>query len=211
MKISIIGAGNVGGNLGKRLANAGYSFSFGVKEDKDLQELLQQCKGRATALPVAEAVANADLLFLAVPGSVVLDMVKDWQQVDDKIIVDCTNPVKWDAGPVWDPPKEGSIAAALAASLPGASIVKGWNTFGAEYHLSPEIQGEGISVFLAGEESAKAKVSELAEALGFSVVDAGPLRNASVLENVALLWIHLATVGGQGRDIALQLLRRSVS
>jgi hypothetical protein len=34
---------------------------------------------------------------------------------------------------------------------------------------------------------------------GFHPIDAGPLRNASVLENVAMLWIHLATVGGHGR------------
>ena len=38
---------------------------------------------------------------------------------------------------------------------------------------------------------------------GFSPIDAGPLRNAAVLENVAILWIHLAMVGGRGRDFVL--------
>ena len=43
---------------------------------------------------------------------------------------------------------------------------------------------------------------------GFSPIDAGPLRNASVLENLAMLWIHLALVGGKGRDVAFKLLHR---
>jgi predicted dinucleotide-binding enzyme len=39
-------------------------------------------------------------------------------------------------------------------------------------------------------------------------VDVGPLRNAAHLESLAILWIHLALVGGHGRNIAFKLLRR---
>jgi predicted dinucleotide-binding enzyme len=44
--------------------------------------------------------------------------------------------------------------------------------------------------------------------LGFEPVDVGPLRNARNLEALAILWVHLATVGGKGRDVAFKLLRR---
>jgi predicted dinucleotide-binding enzyme len=50
-------------------------------------------------------------------------------------------------------------------------------------------------------------VSAIATKAGFAPVDAGPLRNAAVLENVAMLWIHLATVGGKGRDFAFAMQR----
>jgi predicted dinucleotide-binding enzyme len=43
---------------------------------------------------------------------------------------------------------------------------------------------------------------------GFAPVDAGPLRNAGVLENVAMLWIHLAMAGGQGRDFTFVMQRK---
>ena len=90
-------------------------------------------------------------------------------------------------------------------------MIKAFNGFGAEFHAKPRIDrlDVGISVFMASDSSeAKAELAAVAEAAGFSPVDAGPLRNAGLLENTALLWIHLATVGGRGRDVALQLVSR---
>jgi len=118
-----------------------------------------------------------------------------------KVVVDCNNPLVWKEGPVWTPPPEGSLAAAIAHAAPGARVVKGFNTFGAEFHKEPGRAGVPADVFLAGDDlEAKKLVTEVATQGGFHAVDAGPLRNASVLENLAMLWIHLATVGGQGRD-----------
>ena len=48
----------------------------------------------------------------------------------------------------------------------------------------------------------------LAESLGFDPVDAGPLRQARLLEPLAMLWISLAYAYGHGPDIAFKLLRR---
>jgi hypothetical protein len=87
--------------------------------------------------------------------------------------------------------------------------VKGFNQFGAEFHGDPTLPGGGAQVFLASDDAeAKKTVSEIATQGGWRPVDAGPLRNASVLENVAMLWIHLAMVGGQGRDFAFVMQRR---
>ena len=46
---------------------------------------------------------------------------------------------------------------------------------------------------------ARKAVGDLARRAGFEPVDAGPLRNARLLESMAVLWIHLATKGGLGR------------
>jgi predicted dinucleotide-binding enzyme len=51
-------------------------------------------------------------------------------------------------------------------------------------------------------------VSELVKALGFDVVDAGPLASARLLEPLAMLWISLAYSWGQGTGIAFRLMRR---
>ncbi len=71
----------------------------------------------------------------------------------------------------------------------------------------PVYHGRGTLMPICGDDTAaKARVRELAEALGFEVVDAGGLAAARLLEPLALLWISLARQ--HGRDIAFQLVRR---
>ena len=111
---------------------------------------------------------------------------------------------------MWNSPPEGSVAAAIARAVPDAHVVKGFNTFGAEFHKDPGRAGVPADVFLAGDDAgAKKRVIDLATVAGFHAVDAGPLRNAAVLENLAMLWIHLATVGGHGRDFTFVMRSRA--
>jgi hypothetical protein len=200
-RVAIIGAGNVGGGLGIRLSNSGLPVKLGVRPGTDVKAVLDACKD-ATAVSPEEAAAWGDVVFLAVPGTVALDVARSLAgALAGKVVVDCNNPLVWKEGPVWTPPPEGSLAAAIAAAVPGARVVKGFNTFGAEFHKDPGRAGVAAQVFLAGDDvAAKKLVTDVATTAGFRAVDAGPLRNAAVLENLAILWIHLATVGGQGRD-----------
>lgn len=208
-KVAVIGAGNVGGNLGTRLSNSGIDVKFGVREGTDTKALLAKTKG-ATSASVEDAAKWGDIVFLAVPGNVALDVAKQLGKIlEGKVVVDCNNPLTWKEGPVWNPPAEGSLAQAIAKAAPGARVVKGFNQFGAEFHADPSLPGGGANVFLAGDDAdAKKAVTEIANKAGFRAVDAGPLRNAGVLENVAMLWIHLAMVGGQGRDFAFVMQKR---
>jgi len=203
MKIGIIGAGNVGGNLGVRLSKSGFAVRFGLKDDKDASALLARCEKGATAGSVEDAAKQSDVIFLAVPGTVAVSVAKSLApHLEGKVLVDCNNPLTWKDGPVWAPPPEGSLAEALAKAAPGAKVVKAFNGFGAEHHLDPK----GADVFMAGDDQgAKAAVAEIANKAGFRAIDSGPLRNAGVVENVAILWIHLAMVGGKGRGFSFVL------
>lgn len=79
----------------------------------------------------------------------------------------------------------------------------------AEIHLDPSLGGTVADVFLAGDDAeAKKAVAAVAEAAGFTPVDSGPLRNAAVLENLAILWIHLALREGHGRSWAFKKVNR---
>jgi predicted dinucleotide-binding enzyme len=87
--------------------------------------------------------------------------------------------------------------------------VKAFNTTGAENMAEPVYGEQRTTMFICGDdEMAKGAAAQLAEELGFEVVDAGGLSAARHLESLALLWIHLARVAGLGRDIAFRLLRR---
>ena len=205
----MIGAGNVGGNLGATLSHAGIEVRFGVRAGKDIAEVLDRCAAGTTAVAVDEAAAWADAIFLAVPGKVAVQAARDLGDVAAKILVDCTNPLTFDAGPVWAPPAEGSGAAAIAEACPGAKVVKAFNTFGAELHGDPALSAGPVDVQMAGDDAdAKEAVAALAKTAGFAPIHAGPLRNAAVLENLAVLWIHLALVGGHGRQVGFKLVGR---
>ena len=211
-KIAIIGVGNVGASLGYRLSQSDFPVRFGVREGKDISDLLAECgKGSESASP-ADAARWADIVFLAVPGNAAVELAKSLAtELEGTILVDCNNLLAWDGGPVWTPPEEGSLTAAMAAAVPGARVVKGFNTFGSEFHRDPNIHGVAVDVPLAGDDAdAKSELSAVAEAAGFHAIDAGPLRNAALLENMAVLWIHLALVGGQGREAAFKLMHRDV-
>jgi NADPH-dependent F420 reductase len=208
-KIAIVGAGNVGGNLGIRLAGAGYPVRFGTRSGSGLTELLARCGGKAEVTSVTDATGWADVVFFAVPAKAVVDAVHGAGDLTGKIVVDCNNPVGWDDGPTLGPVDEGSLTAAIAKAAPGARVVKAFNTFGAEFHLDPAIAGTAADVPMAGDDAgAKEVVAGIARQAGFSPLDAGPLRNARLLEALAVLWIHLALKGGHGRNVAWKLLSR---
>jgi 8-hydroxy-5-deazaflavin:NADPH oxidoreductase len=210
-KIAIIGAGNVGGNLGARLSRSGCSVRFGTRDGTLKEELRARCGDDVAALDIPAAAAWGDVVFLAVPGTVALEVARSLASpLAGKVVVDCNNPLTWSDGPVWAPPAEGSLAAAIATSVPGARVVKAFNTFGAEFHAEPDLAGDAAQVFIAGDDAAaKQAVSDIAGRAGFRAVDAGPLRNAAVLENLAMLWIHLATVGGKGRNFVFAMQERA--
>ncbi len=208
MSIAIIGAGSVGANLGIRLTETGNDVIFGVRGDKDLASVLEQCGGRASQASVADAVTGAEVIFVAVPAEAAVAALAG-TELDGKIVVDCNNPLSWTDGPAWAPPPEGSVTAQLATAYPRARLVKGFNTFGAEFHRDPSLGAGTIDVHLAADDAeAKSRVAEIAEQAGFTVIDAGPSRNAAVLENLAVLWIHLAIAEGRGRFIGFKLLER---
>ena len=117
-------------------------------------------------------------------------------------MIDATNPLKWESGPVWNPPAEGSMTAALQNAHPAVKFVKTFNTFGFEHMADPKM----ADLFMAGDDAeAKRIISEMATTAGFRPVDVGPTRNAGALENMAIIWIHLATVGQHPRNFTFQL------
>ena len=73
----------------------------------------------------------------------------------------------------------------------------------------PYVKASINRMFVAGDDAAnRSSVVELVAALGFEVVDAGPLRNVRLLEAHCMLWIDLAFTCGLGRDFAFAVVRR---
>src|SRR5262249_204109 len=125
-----------------------------------------------------------------------------------KIVLDAMNPLLPNlAGLATDGKTSGAEQVAQWAR--GASVVKVFNTTGANNMADPIYGGEATVMFYCGDDAAAKDVARrLASELGFEAIDAGPLKNAGLLESWAMLWIWLAYPGGQGREFAFRIARR---
>jgi predicted dinucleotide-binding enzyme len=208
--LTIAGAGNVGSALARNLARHGLDVQLAASDLASAQTAARAVGDRVRAVELATLQGPVDALFLAVPASAAPAVLETARGLPaGTIVVDCTNPLRWDDGPVHTPPPEGSMAAHLAKRFPALRLVKAFNTFGAEFHDRPELGPAAADVYLASDDAdARRSIAELARTLGFDPVDVGPLRNAAHLESLAILWIHLATVGKRGREFAFKTLAR---
>ncbi len=190
MNIGILGSGNVGGTLGKRWSEAGHSVTFASRDRASI-----------------EKAAKADVILVAVPYGAAKEVLESLE-LNGKIVLDATNPVKPDLSGLAVS-GDTSAGEQVAKWARGASVVKIFNTTGSNNMADPILGGEPAAMFYCGDdESAKDVAKRLAAELGFEPVDAGPLTNARLLESVAMLWIWLAFKGGLGRDFAFHLARR---
>lgn len=212
MKISILGAGNVGGNLGIRWAELKHEIFLGVRDTDSpkIHETVKKIGAAAHIGEIEEAAEFGDILILSLPWPAVERVAERLKHVKGKIIIDATNPVSWDNGP-HHALGTSSSAQRIAATIPNASIVKAFNTFGAEHILTSNVGGIQMDHFIAcSNENATEITKNLSNDIGFNTIHIGPLHNALLIEQLAIFWIHQATIGGMGRNIAWKLLRNKI-
>jgi hypothetical protein len=206
MNIAVLGAGNVGEALGAGWARLGHKVTFGVRNPRDSK--YNRLSKAGTITSTSEAAAGAEVVLLAVPWNATEGVIREAGGLAGKIVLDATNPL----GPglsltVGHTSSGGEIVAGWA---PQARVVKIFNTTGFGNMANPRYGELRATMFYAGDDSqAKDAAHLLAAGLGFDPIDAGPLRNARLLEPLACLWIDLAMMRGHGRDIAFILHRRS--
>jgi 8-hydroxy-5-deazaflavin:NADPH oxidoreductase len=210
MNIAILGAGNVGGALGKGWAAKGHSIYYGVPDPQSdkVQALLKSIGKNARAGTVHDAAESASIIVLATPWPATHDAVLAAGKIAGKIIVDCTNPLEPDLSGLAIG-NNTSAAEQVALLAVGAHVVKAFNTTGAGNMANTHYGNNEVTMCIAGDDTAaKSTVMKLAQDLGFEAVDAGPLKNARLLESFAMLWVYLAIKQGLGPNIAFKLLRR---
>jgi 8-hydroxy-5-deazaflavin:NADPH oxidoreductase len=207
MKIGIIGAGDVGGTLGKSWRRRKHDVMFGVRnlQSQNVQRLAQTDKSLIFG-NINDAMAFGDVILFAIPWTSIEEIVRG-RNLSGKIVIDPTNPLTPDLRQLaFD---DSSVAERIANLAKGAKVVKAFNTIGAQTLNNLIFGSNRADLFLCGDDTpSKRVVGELAADIGFDVVDIGSLANARMLENLALLWIELALRQELGPNIAFKLLRR---
>lgn len=208
MRITIIGAGNVGLALSRSLLKQGDSVVLGVPDPAKYAETVSALGPGVTLLPTLDAIAASDLVILAVPYSAnagIATSVADWQ---GKILVDATNPL----APGLNGLSIGTTtsgAEELAKLAKGARVVKAFNTTGADNMADPSYGAGRAAMLVCGDDvAARQQVMAIADRIGFEAVDCGGLSAARYTEPFAMTWIHLAIRQQLGRNFAFSILRR---
>lgn len=203
MKVLVIGTGNMGSAFVKQLSAAGHEVSVTARDTTKASTLAAQFPG-VKALASASAAEGQDLVILATGYADAVAALQSVGSLQGKVVVDITNPLTADyMGLTLG--HSTSASEEIAKAVPGAYVVKAFNTLFAQVLAQGATLADGnkATVFYAGDfEPAKRSVKALAESLGFATADAGGLNNARYLEPLAGLNIYFGYGAGRGTGVA---------
>ncbi len=179
MRIGIIGSGNIGGTLARLLAGAGHDVVIAnSRGPESLAGLVAELGDRATAATPAGAAAAGEVVIVAIPFTKYTELPAT--ALAGRIVVDANND--------WSGAGGGELSSSevIAATMPGAVVVKAFNTI--HYaHLREQGTPAGTpgrrAIPIAGDDAAaKATVAALIDEIGFDVYDVGSLADGRRIE-----------------------------
>jgi predicted dinucleotide-binding enzyme len=180
MRLGIIGAGHIGGNIARRAALAGYDVTVSFARDRgSLTALAAEIGG--TAGEPADA-ASAELVVLSAPWSVIDEALAQAGSLAGRVVIDTTNQF----GPGGALSLNGQTAARYNADrMPGAAYTKCFNTLTAGFQAAAATRtgDDRVVQWIAGDDSgAKTTVAQLVQDAGYVAVDLAGIDGCGVME-----------------------------
>ena len=204
MKVGIIGAGTMGSAFARRLSAAGHDVVIASRDFAEAEQVANSVGAGVRAVKQDRLASEAEVLIAATPYPHQAEALKASGNIDGRTVIEISNPMTEDMSALavgFDT----SAAEEVADAVPGARVVKAFNTvFAQVLGLPPSNRSVArVQVFHAGDDDeAKSTVRSLIDSMGFEPVDAGPLRNARLLEPLGMLNIYFGYAAGRGTDIA---------
>jgi 8-hydroxy-5-deazaflavin:NADPH oxidoreductase len=208
MNIVVIGTGNMASAFVRQLARANHVVRIVGRDAAKANALAQAHAGAQVA--TANAAAEADVIITATGYGDAVSALSALGDLSGKVVIDITNPLTADYMGLTIG-HTSSAAEEIARALPGARVVKAFNT------VFAQVLGEGgnfgsghkVPVFVASDDTqAKEAVTALARSMGFDTQDAGALKNARYLEPLGGLNVYFGYGAGLGTSIAPTWLRK---
>ena len=193
--VGIIGSGRIGATVARLLVAAGYEVGIANSRGPDsLGELVAELGGRARASTVAEAASAGELILVAIPLHAIDQL--PGEAFAGRVAIDANNYYAGRDGTIAELEDDRTTSSELlAAQLPGAHVIKAFNT------LTSATLGSGgrpdtplderLAIALAGDDAgAKQRVTELIERLGFAPLDTGSLAEGGRLQQPGALFFN---------------------
>lgn len=189
MRIAVIGKGNIGGSLGSKWRAAGHDVIYGARDGSG------EGPGGAPVRSIGDALKDADVVLLAVPGKVVADVVTEHSAaLATKTVIDAVNRI---GAPEFD------SRAIIAQAAPQARYVRAFNTLGWENFANPM---PGTDLFFAADPEARATAEELITAVGLEPAFVGDATATATVDALLPLWFALVQQNGGNRRVALRVI-----
>jgi predicted dinucleotide-binding enzyme len=183
MTYAIIGSGAIGSALARQFARSNIDVLIAnSRGPESLAGLVAELGSHVTPTSLPEAL-KADVVILAVPFTAVGEAVEGVAGWNGRIVVDATNAIDF---PAFTPKDLGGRPSTeiIAEMVPGARVVKAFNTLPAAVLASDPAQDGGRRVlFVSGNDaSANADTASLIERLGFAPITLGELNQGGLLQ-----------------------------
>lgn len=215
MRIGIIGAGNIGGTLGRLLVTAGHHVRFGLRNPAAAEALVEELGSRPSAGSQRSAIDFGDCLVFAGPFLAWPGFAQDHgAALAGKVVIDAANPV---------PSRDGAVAAEVnkngqpsgayvAGLLPAGHIAKAFNTV---YWMDLRDKAFQTPVrlgmpFAADHPDAVRNTEHLARDAGFDPINIGLLSQAGALEPGSAIYAKSMTAAQIAATLRLDEARASV-
>lgn len=206
MKIGVLGTGEVGQTIARKLAALNHDVFMGSRtatNDK-AQAFAGEAGGKAGIF--ADAIRHGEWIFVCVDGAHTIDVLRSAgpEALDGKIIIDISNL------PIPDPSETGSLGQTIQRTFPGARVVKTLNCVSAGLMTDPARLPGDHTVFVSGDDAAaKATIAGMLKSFGWkSIVDLGGIESARGPEHFVALWISIYEAFGT-TDFNFAFLRGS--
>lgn len=188
--VAVIGAGGVGRTLAEALRSGGLEVTVGVRAPSEAGETT-----------IAEAIASAEVVVIAVPGAAVEGLAATHGgALAGRVVLDASNDLSAGHG--------GAMhhMDAWARHAPAAAVFRAFNTMGVENVAGPRLAGQDADLLFCGPEGARERAEAVIRATGLRPVWVGGPEEADLLDGVTRLWFTLAFARGRGRRLAFRVL-----
>jgi predicted dinucleotide-binding enzyme len=191
--VGIIGSATVGQTLAQGFKKHGYDVRIGSRTPAKLSDF--SSKSGIAAATFAEVAAWADIVVLAVKGTVAEDAVRAAGEANlaGKVVIDTTNPMT-EAPPVdgviqyFTGPNE-SLLERLQKAFPSIHFVKAFSSVGAPRMVNPDFTAGKPTMFYCGNDAgARKTVAAILDQFGWEGLDLGTAAAARAIEPLAMLW-----------------------
>jgi 8-hydroxy-5-deazaflavin:NADPH oxidoreductase len=209
--VGVLGSGQVGRVLAAGFRARGHEVTLGTREPGANAELRAWADDAGVALATfAETAGGAELLVLATRGVANEEVIAlaGPERFAGKVVIDATNPLDFSGGgPALAVGHSDSGGEIVQRALPGARVVKAFNTVGNALMVHPQLPSERPTMFIAGnDDAAKATVTDALADFGWSALDVGAIEASRQLEQLCILWVQVGQARGGKWDHAITLV-----
>jgi 8-hydroxy-5-deazaflavin:NADPH oxidoreductase len=212
MRVAVLGTGDVGRTLAEAFVRLGHDVKLGSRSGTNEKAVAwtREAGPRASAGSFADAAAFGEIITVATLGSATEAALRAAgpEHFRGKTVIDTTNPLDFSQGmPRLFVGFTDSLGERVQRMLPGARVVKAFNTVGHALMYRPELAGGPPDMFIGGDDEGKRTVAEILSEFGWGIVDLGGIETSRYLEPMCLIWV-LYGIRTSAWTHAFKLLKR---